>query len=464
MHSIGEKHKKVAPFKKNNYVCLSYYLEDENRPILRVSVVEKSVELTNSPPMEQHYSHGLDDIEEDLLNIDIPKMDPLNMDIPETEEEEYANFSGVEGNSQEVEATTQSNHNYEDGTKFYKVLSFKNKRELVVSLKLSSLKASFCFKLVKSTKFVYCVKYVDNNCKWWLRAIKYIRTDRIYITRYKNEHTCESQHLTEKYPHASVNVIGEYIHYKFEEGRGPSNKEIMETVRLDLGCNVSYYKCMKGGHIAKAMYRYALRKANERSKTALKLDNCGKFQYFFVAYEAWIQGFLFMRKVIAIGGTFLMGKYRGVLLSAVTQDSENHIFPVAFCVLDKECDAAYEYFFEQLSSIHPDSVELCIISDRHISIANGISKFYPQAHHGFFIRHLVENIRKNFYCGDLLHHYYSAAKAYRIDKFNDHFQQINNNDVRVSKYLEEDVRFHKWSRAHFPGNMYINVNSLVKHI
>ncbi|XP_070013315.1 uncharacterized protein [Nicotiana sylvestris] len=192
----------------------------------------------------------------------------------------------------------------------------------------------------------------------------------------------------------------------------------METVRLDLGCNVSYWKCMKGGHIVKAM------------------------------------GFLFMRKVIAIDGTFLMGKYRGVLLSAVAQDSENHIFPVTFCVVDKECDAAYEYFFEQLSSIHPDSVKLCIISDRHISIANGISKFYPQAHHGFCMRHLAENLRKNFHCGDLLHHYYSAAKAYRIDEFNDHFQQIKDNDVRVAKYLEEDVGFHKWSRAHFPSNRY----------
>ncbi|OIS95647.1 hypothetical protein A4A49_58531, partial [Nicotiana attenuata] len=75
MHSIGEKHNKVALFKIKNYDCLSYYLEDENKPILRVSVVERLVEFPNSPLMEQHDSHGLDDIEEDLLNSDIPKMD-----------------------------------------------------------------------------------------------------------------------------------------------------------------------------------------------------------------------------------------------------------------------------------------------------------------------------------------------------------------------------------------------------
>ncbi|XP_075087719.1 uncharacterized protein LOC142169715 [Nicotiana tabacum] len=211
-------------------------------------------------------------------------MGPLNMDIPEIEEEEYANFLGVESNSLEVELTTQSSHNYEDGTEFYKSLSFKNKRELVV-LKLLEV--------------------------------------------YEGRSYCKGY------------------------GNGDSG--------------------------------------------------------------AW--GFLFMRKVIAIDEIFLMRKYRGVLLSAVAH-------------------------------IHPDSVELCIISDRHISIANGISKFYPQAHHGFCMKRLAENIRKHFHCG--VYHYYSAAKAYRIDEFNDHFQQIKDNDVRVAKYLQEDVGFHKWSKAHFP--------------
>ncbi|OIS96051.1 hypothetical protein A4A49_55421 [Nicotiana attenuata] len=75
--SITYMHKKVAPFKIKNYDYLSYYLEDENKPILRVSVVERLVEFPNSLLMEQHDSHGLDDIEEDLLNSDIPNMDPL---------------------------------------------------------------------------------------------------------------------------------------------------------------------------------------------------------------------------------------------------------------------------------------------------------------------------------------------------------------------------------------------------
>ena len=84
--------------------------------------------------------------------------------------------------------------------------------------------------------------------------------------------------------------------------------------------------------------------ANPGSKTTLSLDENGRIQYFFVSYAAWIIDFQEMRKVIAVDGTFLRSKYGKVLLSAMAQDAENHIFLVAFCVVDKECDASYQFF------------------------------------------------------------------------------------------------------------------------
>ena len=53
-----------------------------------------------------------------------------------------------------------------------------------------------------------------------------------------------------------------------------------------------------------------------------------------------------MIKVIAVDGTFLRSKYEGVFLSAMAQDVENHIFPIAFCIVNKECDASYDFFFK----------------------------------------------------------------------------------------------------------------------
>ncbi|PHT51767.1 Glucose-1-phosphate adenylyltransferase small subunit, chloroplastic [Capsicum baccatum] len=87
-----------------------------------------------------------------------------------------------------------------------------------------------------------------------------------------------------------------------------------------------------------------------------------------------IRGFAHMRKVIAVDDTHLYGKYEGVLLIAVAQDTENHIYPIVFYVVDKENDTSWTFFFEKLKSIMVDEPNLCFISDRHKSIANGIAK------------------------------------------------------------------------------------------
>ncbi|KAF3621087.1 Monothiol glutaredoxin-S1 [Capsicum annuum] len=70
--------------------------------------------------------------------------------------------------------------------------------------------------------------------------------------------------------------------------------------------------------------------------------------------------------------------YKGVMLSAVAHDTENHIFPIAFYVVDKENNASWTLFFQKLKSIVEDEPNLCVISDRHISIANAFS--HSRAH------------------------------------------------------------------------------------
>ena len=51
-------------------------------------------------------------------------------------------------------------------------------------------------------------------------------------------------------------------------------------------------------------YRYMLEVPNRGSKMALSLDENGRFQYFFISYDAWIIGFQEMGKVIVVDGKF----------------------------------------------------------------------------------------------------------------------------------------------------------------
>ncbi|XP_047261650.1 uncharacterized protein LOC124895244 [Capsicum annuum] len=109
-----------------------------------------------------------------------------------------------------------------------------------------------------------------------------------------------------------------------------------------------------------------------------------RFMYYFLSLGPCIRGFTHMRKVIAVDDTHLYGKYEGLLLSVVAQNTENHIYPIAFCIVNKENDTSWTFFFKKLKSIMVNGPYLCFIFNRHKSIANGITKTYNHAHHGAY--------------------------------------------------------------------------------
>ncbi|PHT55452.1 hypothetical protein CQW23_03938 [Capsicum baccatum] len=54
--------------------------------------------------------------------------------------------------------------------------------------------------------------------------------------------------------------------------------------------------------------------------------------------------------------------YRGY--AHMRKDTENHIFPIAFCVVDNENDAYWAFFIQKLKSIIEDEIDLCLSYDR----------------------------------------------------------------------------------------------------
>ncbi|XP_060182021.1 uncharacterized protein LOC132611637 [Lycium barbarum] len=70
------------------------------------------------------------------------------------------------------------------------------------------------------------------------------------------------------------------------------------------------------------------------------------------------------------------------------------------------------------------------------------------------MKHLFENLRKNFQCGDSLHAYFNEIKAYGYEEFDEPFQQFKDKIPEAAQCLEFEIGFEKWSRAHFPANRY----------
>ncbi|PHT81284.1 hypothetical protein T459_14299 [Capsicum annuum] len=259
----------------------------------------------------------------------------------------------------------------------------------------------------------YFIKaHTQPNVLWaqFLRAKKYETSDRFHIYKYVGLHTCGVEHATRRHKKVSSELIASVYVNHFRDGKGPSIREIQKIVFKTLRCNASYWMCWKGSVIAKNIFRgtpehgYACLPAffhmvellNPRSSYSIMINRMnGSFVYYFLAFKACIQGYGHMRKVITVDGTHFYGKYGGILLSAVAQDTENHIFPIAFCVIDKENNASWTFFFQKLKSIVEHEQNLCVISNRHISISNAFSRIYSRAHHELCMRHLAENLCVN---------------------------------------------------------------------
>ena len=86
--------------------------------------------------------------------------------------------------------------------------------------------------------------------------------------------------------------------------------------------------------------------------TKLKVDDDNRFEICFVAFDACIFDFCeCCRPAIAIDGTHLKGKYKGVLFIATAMDDNDQIFLIAFGVGHLENDRCWTWFLTELCNV-----------------------------------------------------------------------------------------------------------------
>ena len=184
---------------------------------------------------------------------------------------------------------------------------------------------------------------------------------------------------------------------------------------------------------------------------------------------ASIKGWNYCRPVISVDGTFLTSKYRGTLFMACGMDAENHIFPLAVGIGDSENDASWQWFFERLRTTIGVHQDLVIISDRHRSIENGVSKVFPEADHVSCNYHLLCNLKSHLkFCGnDRL--FEKCAKAYLKVDFEFYMRQMEAIKPSIRQYLVK-AKFERWARSYsikkryniMSSNISESLNSVMK--
>lgn len=229
-------------------------------------------------------------------------------------------------------------------------------------------------------------------------------------------------------------------------GYWKSHRTLLYARQIDQGTPESSFEELPS-------YLYMIRRANPGTVTRLQLDEEGRFNYVFIAFGASIAGFPFMRKVVVVDGTFLHGSYKGTLLTALAQDGNFQIYPIAFGIVDTENDDSWRWFFTQLKVVIPDDKDLAIISDRHKSIGKAIGEVFPLASRGICTYHLYKNILVKFKGKHLFPLVKKAARCFRLSDFNEAFNEIEASDQNLHGYLQR-AGVQMWARVHFPGERY----------
>jgi len=68
-----------------------------------------------------------------------------------------------------------------------------------------------------------------------------------------------------------------------------------------------------------------------------------------VSFGPCIKGFAYCKPIVQVDGTCLYGKYTGTLLIATAQDGANHIFPIAYAIVEGETTSAWWFFSKEFA-------------------------------------------------------------------------------------------------------------------
>ncbi|KAK2662276.1 hypothetical protein Ddye_000850 [Dipteronia dyeriana] len=195
----------------------------------------------------------------------------------------------------------------------------------------------------------------------------------------------------------------------------------------------------------------------------------GSYLVFWVSEEGGIlEG---LHTIYWSGWLSLKGPFDGVLLSAVSLDTNSGLFPLAVCICGKETQDSWEWFLSSLKVYlnYLEGRNLTFISDRQNGVIAALEIHFPFAQRRYYARHIYADF-KFTYKGD---HYkklfWRAARSSNIFDFKACMEEIALINPAAKNWLL-DIHPQHWSRYsydpvircdHITNNMTEAFNSML---
>ncbi|KAK4392728.1 hypothetical protein Sango_2050600 [Sesamum angolense] len=286
------------------------------------------------------------------------------------------------------------------------------------------------------------------------RSLKIIKNDSRRIYAICDGEGCEWR----------INALKVIDSFKTDPNR--ATKGFRKDVIKDIRCNVSKYQAYRAKRNALNAidgatddqfallwdYDEELRKSNPRSNVIMMMTDSHdgnvnkKFAKFYVMFVALRVGFLSgCRPIIGVDGCHLKGPHGWVLLTAVSIDPNNNLYPLAYAIVSGETREAWEWFLGLLKSdlnmVREDAYTF--ISDKRKELISTFESVFPSSDKRYCVRHLHGNMKTTGFKGLAYKSaLWNAARATTESEFKVRMEEMIKLNERVVDWLSDKPPVH----------------------
>jgi len=348
--------------------------------------------------------------------------------------EEFTSDDFYEDNAddQEIVPIPPMDYNPYGEVELQERMQFDSKEATVSAIKHYHITNGYSFNVVESKPHLYvaqCIHY-NNGCQWRLRASYSKIRHHWEIKSIDGTHTCFSTLMSQDHCNLDSTQIASIVFHLVRTNPSIRIKSLVADIKSRYGYTVTYRRTWIAKEKAITMEygdwdqsynevpRWLLAAQQTNPGTIFQLSGPpvnidaedGSSTYImercFWAFGPCIEGFKYCKPVVQVDGTFLTGRYHATLLTAIAQDGNRNIFPLAFAIVEGETNEALIWFFQLLREHVTPQPNLCLITNRGKGILSAlrleeIDWESDNLYSIYCIRHLGSNFNNRFKNADL---------------------------------------------------------------
>jgi hypothetical protein len=279
--------------------------------------------------------------------------------------------------------------------------------------------------------------------------------DVIWVVSDVVPHTCVLKSVLTDHPNLTSTLVAQLLYSEIVEKKDMVVKAIQIAVKTRFKYSISYGKAWRAKQKAMEARFGAfddsydtvvrlletLQARNPGTHVDIQhfvhpqIPNVKVLQRLFFSFAICIEAFIHCQPVLFVDGTFLTGKYRGQILTAIGVDGNNQILPIAMSFVEGENFESWLWFFRQLKiAIVKDRPNVCIIHDRHSGMLKAIKALQEPANDEptpwmdlqsrWCMRHLGANFYSQFRSKRLMNMFKRLCKQNQKRKYDFYWDKL----------------------------------------